>query len=332
MALRGSIVSLEPLVVMSSIREPYYAGIAQVFPALFANTPSLHLLSPSWSILDNMAALRNTLVEARKALPRAQFVVVANEEAEELELKLAGIPSIPGTATMFIDETVFDVLPGTDQRFEALYNATLRPFKNHQLCQDIGNLALIYYLWATDTQSLQYVDTIRQSLAHATWLNDAPDGSYRRLSAREVARANNESAVGLCLSHKEGAMRAAMEFLLCGTPIVSVPSIGGRQRYFTPLNSVIAEADPVRVAAAVREFALRNTARQDIRNETLSVLRFERKSFLTSANYLVRKLTGKADAFADFSAFNAVMTYRTWEAWVEYFAAKLNHPVPRPQT
>jgi glycosyltransferase involved in cell wall biosynthesis len=42
------------------------------------------------------------------------------------------------------------------------------------------------------------------------------------------------AVVGLCLSTVEGSNYASMEYMLAGLPIVSTPSIGGREVYFDP--------------------------------------------------------------------------------------------------
>ena len=49
------------------------------------------------------------------------------------------------------------------------------------------------------------------------------------------------SQVGLCLSKSEGAMFASIEYLLCGLPIVSTKSVGGRDIFFTDENCIIAD-------------------------------------------------------------------------------------------
>jgi glycosyltransferase involved in cell wall biosynthesis len=39
-----------------------------------------------------------------------------------------------------------------------------------------------------------------------------------------------------------------MEYMLCGTPVVSTPSTGGRDVFFTPENSIIRDDNPKAVA------------------------------------------------------------------------------------
>ncbi len=77
--------------------------------------------------------------------------------------------------------------------------------------------------------SQDYFDQVRAALPHATFTHDPPT---LYLNSWEVARKLNACRVGMCLSETEGAMFAAVEYLLCGLPVVSTPSQGGRDVWF----------------------------------------------------------------------------------------------------
>lgn len=63
----------------------------------------------------------------------------------------------------------------------------------------------------------------------------------------------NSSSVGGIFSATEGACYASTEYLLCGLPVVSTASSGGRDIWYTPNNSIIVEATESAVAAGVQE-------------------------------------------------------------------------------
>ncbi|WP_164127899.1 glycosyltransferase, partial [Stenotrophomonas maltophilia] len=73
--------------------------------------------------------------------------------------------------------------------------------------------------------------------------NPIVDGLTARLTPEAVNRVYNQAAVGLCLSAVEGAMCASMEYLMAGLPVVSTPSVGGRDVYFDPDYCIIAEPE-----------------------------------------------------------------------------------------
>jgi glycosyltransferase involved in cell wall biosynthesis len=71
-------------------------------------------------------------------------------------------------------------------------------------------------------------------------------------------------------------MRAAVEYLLCGLPVVSTPSIGGRERVLDPAWSKIVEPTPEAVAGAVAELIARPIDPTRIRLGTFEKLRPDR--------------------------------------------------------
>ena len=74
----------------------------------------------------------------------------------------------------------------------------------------------------------------------------------RQLRPRTVSKILSASRVGLALSAAEGACLASSEYLLCGLPVVSTPSRGGRDIWYDQNNSVICEPTEASVGAAVR--------------------------------------------------------------------------------
>jgi glycosyltransferase involved in cell wall biosynthesis len=63
----------------------------------------------------------------------------------------------------------------------------------------------------------------------------------------------NSSSIGGMFSATEGACYASTEYLMCGLPVVSTASTGGRDIWYTPHNSIIVEANETAVAAGVQE-------------------------------------------------------------------------------
>jgi glycosyltransferase involved in cell wall biosynthesis len=171
--------------------------------------------------------------------------------------------------------------------------------KRHGLARKVERLALIYY----DVECAEpgYFDSVGRALAHAAFLNEeaahaAPALSAhgraaalanRLLAARgfvmlppaAVARHLNQARVGLCLSHDEAFMRAGVEYLLCGLPVVSTPTAGGRDFFFDAESALVAAPEPAAVRAAVAELIRRDLRPESIREGALGKIRQERRKF-----------------------------------------------------
>jgi glycosyltransferase involved in cell wall biosynthesis len=81
-------------------------------------------------------------------------------------------------------------------------------------------------------------------------------------------------------------MYASIEYLLCGLPIVSTRSVGGRETYFDDRYCGIVEDAPDAVAAAVRDAIASQIPPQFVRGETLRRLERDRKAFVTYIDQL----------------------------------------------
>lgn len=91
----------------------------------------------------------------------------------------------------------------------------------------------------------------------------------RRLSPSSVARLLRQSCCGIILSDTEGVCRASSEYLLCGIPVVSTRSTGGRDVWYNSYNSIIVDQNEECVAKAVKEFIKNPRDPWRIRNEYL---------------------------------------------------------------
>jgi glycosyltransferase involved in cell wall biosynthesis len=178
--------------------------------------------------------------------------------------------------------------------FDAIYSARLDPFKRHELAQGIDRLLLAYGYAVLRSQSAAY-EQVRNILPKAFFANHHFSSDGRSLEADEICRLYKHSQVGLCLSAVEGCMRASMEYLLAGLPVVSTPSIGGRERYYTAPYCQVVEATPEAVAMAVHDLGARNLDRQKIRDHVIQMVAFDRYNFLMNVNKITKLHLGRDD-------------------------------------
>ena len=71
-------------------------------------------------------------------------------------------------------------------------------------------------------------------------------------------------------------MKASMEYLLCGVPVVTTASRGGRDFFFEPGFCTTVEPDARAVERAVADFARRAPSPETIRAAVLEKVRRER--------------------------------------------------------
>jgi hypothetical protein len=280
--LFGFLVAREPFIFWGPEWPGAIGGAATLLAPHVGNRRAYFLVRTIWSRETRAAAEKTAanFAALRTQYPEHRHIVLCNTRGELALLDGVGVPAILCSTLAFVDETQFDILPDEPKQFDAVYNAALVPFKRHALCIGIPSLALIYHRYHPDRMSEPgYERRLRALLPQATFVNEL-GGEYRLLDAPEVARWHNRARVGLCLSEAEGAMRAAVEYLLCGLPVVSTPSVGGRDRVLDPAWSRIVDATPAAVAGAVVDMIRRNIDPRRIRAGAFDRLRPDRVRLL----------------------------------------------------
>jgi glycosyltransferase involved in cell wall biosynthesis len=196
----------------------------------------------------------------------------------------------------FIDESMFYIMPQIKKKFDAIYNAQLKPYKRFELARHIRKIAIITYQAHRFNESAlnTYSQTIKEQLSKATWLNNIDNF----IPPCDVVRYLNQAKVGLCLSAEEGPMMASMEYLLCGLPIVSTKSLGGREVFFDDSYVEIVDDDPKKVSEAVKFLISRNISPELIRKTTLEKIQIHRNKFIDLINKILRN-EGKKDDFKE---------------------------------
>ena len=262
----------------------------------------------------------------RKAHPNHSFYFLCNTPAQETAFADAGWPVTTMNTNMFVDEATFRPLPQTEPRFDAVYNARLTSDKRVELAAGVERLCLIYYSGDEIPVSVFHADHARLSrlMPTATFLNRLTATGCEFLSQDNVNRALNQARIGLCLSPVEGQMRASMEYLMAGLPIVSTPSIGGRDYFFDPDYCAIAAPDPRAIAEAVAAMIARNIPRDYVRERTLARVKRERERFIAFVQSHIERGGGRTDFTERFYQLHREQRIKHWLTDVRAFAEGLD--------
>ena len=200
-------------------------------------------------------------------LDRTKFFFLFNSGSELENFSPYGFCGEIINQNAWLDENlVMKPLDGVEKKYDAIYVGRFSAFKRHYLAANVDNLALV----AGNNHGNKVVEDIP---AYA-FRNEAP------LSPDEVCAKINESRCGLILSAEEGACFASSEYLLCGIPVVSTPSEGGRDVWYDGYNSIVCDAHADSVAEAVKFFVENPRDPELIRSAYLAKARFYRYKFI----------------------------------------------------
>jgi glycosyltransferase involved in cell wall biosynthesis len=236
---------------------------------------TLLYLFANWLTPKRIVTISQQVRKKLKRHPKHRVVMLCNELFTVDLFRAQGVEAIFCSHNCFVNENFFTIDENAVKKYDAIYNAAMAPYKRHRLASKIKSLALITYRYG-GTHASDYEKEVQSALAHATWLVDARKDS-QKASATDVARHYNQTRVGLCLSRAEGAMFASIEYLLCGLPVVTTRSLGGRDVFFDPEYVETVEDNPEAVHQGVLNLLARAPSAGFIRARTLQKMEEHRR-------------------------------------------------------
>ena len=185
---------------------------------------------------------------------------------------------------MFVDEAMYQPIPGRARRFDAIYNAQLAPMKRHELARHVPSCAYVTKMfdsWSPRLKRIQLNRFVRSLPKNHIILNERSTDGLVPIDHVGVNEAMASAHVGLCLSKLEGAMYASIQYLLAGLPVVSTTSQGGRDDFFHSDTTLIVDDDPRAVQEGVAAMKARDIPPDYVRATTLRLMTVARERFNT---------------------------------------------------
>ena len=297
-------------------------SVATYFGEQFPGRPATFFLFPSWTIESKkaVAKVHRHAERHRHRFPRHQLIFLCNTPGEAALLARQGERAVCSNQNIMLSEDIYRPLPEATVVFDAVYNARPEPWKRHELAFSIPRVAYVTYwypVFSPPEIARARVALLSQQSGHAI-MNPIKDGLPTILPAEAVNEVYSRSAVGLCLSAAEGAMYAAVEYLLAGLPVVSTPSLGGRNVFFDPDFCRIVPPDPAKVHDAVAELQARRIPRDHIRSRTLARIDPERQRFLSLVNETLAR-SGGSPLFDQVWPFRDRSKLISWKNLADHF-------------
>lgn len=235
------------------------------FPIDFLWHRVIRLAADPWSRTDRATWLGNTQTEVDYAVRQHNRGALVNTNC-------------------FINEDRVPLLTFSDNPpYDAVLNSNAGRWKRHELAEGVPALAYITYSTTPDGKMWWPVSTFEPAFINQEYLNEAGRGAIFA-----------DSCCGLILSACEGQNNSTVEFLLSGLPIVSTPSLGGRDIWFSEMNSIVCDATVPGVSHAVATWRERVKAgtldRLSLRAECIERIGESRLRFVTELQRLLDEL------------------------------------------
>jgi len=269
-SLQCYIVNSRPAILMTYCHDFFHSYHKEVIKLLPKKKNSyLFFLNKQYKSKIAILELKEQLDTIQKMNENIHYTFFANSEEENSNLIKFGLESIFCNKNCFLDEDNYKINPKTSKKYDAIYISRIAPVKRHLLAAKIKNLLLV---GSVDEKEKEYAAKVKEKLKQAKW--------QQNLSTNALSKCINQAKVGLALSDVEGSMFGSTEYLLCGIPQVSTPSVGGRDVFFQDEYVKIVSANEDDIAAGVLEMTKCKTDPYKIRYETLKIMKQHRQTFM----------------------------------------------------
>ncbi|MCP4179484.1 MAG: glycosyltransferase family 4 protein [bacterium] len=226
-------------------------------------------------------------IENKICTKNLEYIFLCNSEPETNMLLSNNLKAVFCNQNAFLDENNYKIIKECDKHFDAVYLARFTPVKRHELAAGIKNLKLI---GDHKESEKKYFNKSLELLSSADWT--------KKVYAFNIYKHLNMAKVGLCLSPEEGAMFVSTEYLLCGLPVVSTKSIGGRDIYYKDEYVEIVDDSSEAVATGVKNLIERQLDPDYIRNKTIEIMIEHRSVFIDIVQKIYDK-ENKSSLFKD---------------------------------
>lgn len=240
----------------------------------------------TWTADVQVGAMQYCQDKWKSLAPNIQLTAMTSSEADADIFRNLNLDVICCHHNCFLSERVIYPDPVAEKRYDAVYVARLTEFKRHYLAANVPRLALASSTWNVRAD---YVNQVRSALPSLACLNADERGYVQQLKVCQVQELLVQSHCGLALSEIEGGMYASGEYLLAGLPVVSTPSLGGRDEFFHPDYVRIVDATPESVALAVREFINHPPDPCEIRRRTLERMKIHRLNLVRRLSEILQR-------------------------------------------
>ena len=233
-----------------------------------------------------------------------QDIYWLGNHASQVEIaRDVGFSAIECNQNSFVDENIFKILD-EGKIYRMVMNARPEIMKRPWLAKNVKGLAIIQ---GKNYSQKNFWD-LRQ--LNPQYINED------RIPREQVTQILNQSYVGGIFSEKEGACFASSEYLLCGLPVVSTESVGGRDFWYNDRNAMIVDANEAAVADAVTTLIAQIQSRaidpREIRQEHMILALLQRDALVSLLNEISTSL--QLEVSGSFLLYKIIREWATYHA------------------
>lgn len=202
-----------------------------------------------WNVLDIAKTVVLFERQAAKEFSTLKLTYLCPTRSDTDYLRSRGVDALHVSPNALLDEKLLKPNVAAKKKYAAVHVASVERFKRHYLAWGVRKIAVVTY----DPISRNSMSEL-SGYKDVGFVNASVEKGIVPIPRTQVQEIISQSHCGLILSAKEGGNYASTEYLLCGIPVVSTPSKGGRDEFFNSVHVKIVAPKPEAVERAVAEW------------------------------------------------------------------------------
>jgi hypothetical protein len=276
-----------PFVAVISSGLLFNSGIRHAL-SMTQRDPCYIIVQPAWNFVPHATSIVQTVRTTRNEHPNVHFIFMCSTQDETTIMCALGLQAFHIHKNAFIDDKIFRPDISIKKLYSAVHIANVEKFKRHHLAWSVPKIAVVTYGYK---EKFDYdVLSGYKDLAYANFTQKDSGielGPY--LATEEVRDIICASNCGLILSAEEGANNASTEYMLCGVPVITTPSRGGREVLFDSRHVRIVEPDANQINLAVKQMQVRPINPFEIRESVMRKMKVHRRRLIEILNLISGK-------------------------------------------
>jgi glycosyltransferase involved in cell wall biosynthesis len=175
-------------------------------------------------LICNKSLKKNELINFKKNIFYKQFLFLCNTKKEKLLCDKMEIYSVYINKNCFLDESLFKIIDNTEKIYDGIYVTSIKTEKRLDILKNTKNILIVKNV---NKETDPNVNTENLNILDEKMLKE------------DLCKKYNQTLFGCIFSMLDYSSNVSSEYLLCGLPVITTTSYGGRDIWYNKYNHIM---------------------------------------------------------------------------------------------
>lgn len=187
-------------------------------------------------LICNKSLKKNELINFKKNAYYSQFLFLCNTPKEKFLCDKLKIYSAHVNKNCFLDESLFKIHDNIEKIYDGIYVTSLKIEKRLDLLKNTKNILII--------NNINKEKDLNLNIENFNILNE-------KILKENLCKIYNQALFGCIFSMPDCSSKVSSEYLLCGLPVITTSSYGGRDIWYNKYNHIMIDPNEESLEKAI---------------------------------------------------------------------------------